>query len=167
VETIPDAPLAILATLISDKTNALLALQYKVEAMHGVVVDQRTKWLHTATSDLELAWADVLFVDALFLDGLGKAARYLEVSPESTLREVIEASPVPYDFVLGQGRTEMLAIINEISRTEQLLASILARNHLATSAAIEILGGVTHETYDRSGSSTSRAVSAHSVDLRS
>lgn len=159
--------LAELAAVLAEKNNIMTRVLFKAEAMHGVLVSQRTKWLTEARRELEDAWEEALAGEDAFQEALRAVAIELGLSPESTLREVASACGEPWGFIFSQNREEILALAQQIEQVSLLNRSMLARGALATSTAISILGGSDLRTYDHLGGDVGRSGSIHTVDIRS
>jgi len=158
--------LAALATALADKNNALVRVLFKVESLHGVLVNHRVKWLTEARKELEEAWEDALAIEPYFVEVLGEVAQAMQLPFESTLREIAEACGEPWGFIFSQNRDEILETAKQIEQISELNKSMLARGHMALSSALGILGGNELRTYDQLGGAVGSG-DVHTIDIRS
>jgi FlgN protein len=140
-----------LATSVSDQLSALAHLEFKFEVQQMMLVGGRGVWVEETTRDLEVAIATVQRGDLVFRRALGEAAGVLGLSPESTLREVAEATDEPWSYIFGQGRHELQKAIRRIDELCAENRKLLVRGYLATSEALAMLGVADPAGYDASG----------------
>lgn len=145
------ATLERLALCLGQQVAALRHLCFKFEIQEVILTSGRHKWLDETTAELERAVASLHGTDRTLREALEKAAVAVQLSPESTVREVAAAVPEPWSYVLEEhrkGMQELLERVGQLSRTNRQL---LARGHAATVAAMSFLGAQVPSSYDANG----------------
>jgi hypothetical protein len=159
VEFVTDPVLEALATSVSDQLNALGHLEFKFEVQQMMLFGGRGVWVDETTRDLEGAIQAVQRSDLVFRRALSEAARSLDLSPESTLREVAGVTEEPWAYILSQGRHELRKAIARVDELCSENRTLLVRGYLATTEALAMLGVHDPTGYDATGSPVAQSTS--------
>lgn len=151
MEFVTDPTLESLASAVADQIAALGHLQFKFEVQQMMLVGGRGTWVDETTRDLELAIQAVHRADLVFRQSLLEAARSVDLSPESTLREVANVVGEPWSYIFSQGREELRKAVARIDELSAENRKLLARAYFATAEALAMLGVNTNAAYDANG----------------
>jgi hypothetical protein len=129
---------------LSDISNALLREQallemllFKLEEEHLVLATGRTRWLAAATREVEAVLAEIRRCELVRATLVAAVSPSLQLSENPSLRELAEAAPEPWDFVLDQHRRSFLEIADEIGAQANANKQLLNRGAAATRDLLE------------------------------
>lgn len=132
-----------LASLLWNQRDALDALLYRLVQQRVLLAAGETRWLHRA--DTELAAA----VEAMRAGEILRAAEFdrfvaaLGLCADTTLGELAELAPAPWDQVLADHRLVLRALVAEV---EAATVEVRALLHAGSSAIRETLDLLTDTT---------------------
>ena len=129
---------------LSDISNALLKEQallemllFKLEEEHLILAAGRTRWLAAATREVEAVLAEIRRCELLRATLVAGAAPGLGLGANPSLRDLAEAAPAPWDFVLDQHRRSFLEIADDIGAQANANKQLLNRGAAATKDLLE------------------------------
>lgn len=129
---------------LSDISNALLREQsllemllFKLEEEHLILAAGRTRWLAPATREVEAVLAEIRRCELVRATLVAGMAPSLGLGANPSLRELAEAAPEPWDFVLDQHRRSFLEIADDISSQANANKQLLHRGATATRDLLE------------------------------
>ncbi|HMD45974.1 MAG TPA: hypothetical protein VKG43_07435 [Acidimicrobiales bacterium] len=140
---------------LADRTDAQLGalrlLSFKFEVQHMMLAGGRNVWFDETALELEDAIMAVRDAEAPFRTALARAAGALGLEVSATLGEVAEVSPEPWSYIFDQGRQELRQLALDVQAQCNDNRKLLARGHLATTQALQLLGIDTSPAYDARG----------------
>src|ERR1700730_5362172 len=86
----------------------------KLEVEQLVLAAGRNRWLPAVTREVEYVLAEVKQVELLRAVLIAAAAEQLGLEPGSTLRQLAEGAPSPWDPILEQHRMAFLVTVEEL-----------------------------------------------------
>lgn len=129
---------------LSDISNALLREQgllemllFKLEEEHLILAAGRTRWLTFATREVEAVLAEIKRCELIRATLVAALAPSLGLGANPSLRELAEAAPEPWDFVLDQHRRSFLEIADDIGTQAHANKQLLNRGAAATRGLLE------------------------------
>ena len=155
-----------LARCLDEQLAALRHLCFKFEVQEIVLSGGRHQWLNETTAELERAVAAVHATDQALRDALAKGAVALGLSPEATVREVVEVAPEPWGYIFGQHREDLQRSVDRVAQLSRTNRQLLARGHAATVTAMQFLGADVPTGYDAAGNAATVSGSVGLLDAR-
>jgi FlgN protein len=129
---------------LSDISNALLREQallemllFKLEEEHFILAAGRTRWLAAATREVEAVLGEIRRCELVRATLVAAVAPSLGLASNPSLRELAEAAPEPWDFVLDQHRRSFLEIADDIGSQANANKQLLNRGATATKDLLE------------------------------
>jgi hypothetical protein len=151
-----------LSDVLWRERTLLELLLFKLEEEQMILSSGRSRWLGHATREVESV------LDEIRTAELGRAAEadavaaMLGLAPGSSLAELADHAPTPWDELLRAHRDAFATLTTEISMLADGNRELLAMSHRATQETLMSLQEV--HTYDGSGQAASAAPSAQLVD---
>ena len=151
-----------LSDVLWRERTLLELLLFKLEEEQMILTSGRSRWLGHATREVETV------LDEIRTAELGRAAEAdavalsLGLEPGSSLAELAEHAPAPWDELLRAHRDAFASLTTEISMLADGNRELLAMSHRATQETLLSLQEV--HTYDGSGQAASASPSAQLVD---
>ncbi|GAA3871473.1 hypothetical protein GCM10022243_40950 [Saccharothrix violaceirubra] len=143
----------------------LSMLLYKLQVESLVLASGRTRWLGTATHEVERVLARVREADVLRAVLVDTLVDELGLAPGASLAEIAEHVGEPWRDVFTEHRTALLAISAEISGAVRENRDRLTVGARAVRDALDAVGGDgSGPLYQANGSTVSAPVGARLVD---
>jgi len=132
-------------------------LTVKLEEEQVLLAAGRARWLGRATYEVELVLEEIRQAELRRAVELGPATDALGLDPGSSLRELAEAAPSPWDEVLTDHRNTMVAATAEISALATSNRELLDASYRAIQEAIgRFSENPEGPTYTAAGETTSQ-----------
>ncbi|WP_308116631.1 flagellar export chaperone FlgN [Occultella gossypii] len=154
-----------LSAAIWHQRNLLELLLFKLTEEQLLLTAGRTDWLANATREVEQV------VERLYESGLARDVEAAGVAGQwgaadgSSLRELIQHAPPPWDEVLSEHLTALTTLTTRIRDLRDANAQFLRAGLRAAQETLAGLDGATG-TYDSHGASRAEPVGARLVDKR-
>lgn len=151
-----------LSDVLWRERTLLELLLFKLEEEQMILSSGRSRWLGHATREVESV------LDEIRTAELGRAAEadavagMLGLAPGSSLAELADHAPAPWDELLRAHRDAFASLTTEISMLADGNRELLAMSHRATQETLLSLQEV--HTYDGSGHAAGAAPTAQLVD---
>ena len=143
-----------LAAVLWRQRELLERLTYRLECEQLLLAGGRTRWLASATSEVE-ALLEELQVTEVHRSAASQAvARELGLEPDATLEEVAGAAAPPWTDVLLDHRNALLTSNAELAMMAEASRSMTAAGLAAVETTLASLGGrvgTTSQGYDARG----------------
>jgi hypothetical protein len=143
--------LAELTRLLWTQRELIGELEYRLEVQQLVMTNGRHDRLHLAVADVESVLDRIRVLEERRLGVVAECAVELGLPVGASLRELIAASPDPWQFALADHQAELLRIVTS---TEELAASnraLAARGIEESRHAFATIGASSVTGYGRNG----------------
>jgi hypothetical protein len=132
-------------------------LLYRVEVQHLMLAANRTRWIATATRDVEQVMEQLRTEELTRAVQVAGVSAELGLGDEPSLAQLIASSPSPWDEILREHHAAFLAMTSELEELTRHNRELLTRGYHATR---ELLAAITDGPlqaggYSAAGSSTS------------
>lgn len=140
-------------------------LTFKLETEQVLVAAGRSRWLGRATHEVELVLEEIRHAELSRTIELGDVAEALGLDFETSLRELAEAAPAPWDDVLTDHRDKLISATTEISALAESNRELLDSSYHALQEALGFLSLKPEpSTYNADGA-TSTVTTSRLFDL--
>jgi len=140
-------------------------LVYRLEVQQLLLAAGRTRWISTATADVEQV------MDRLREEDLARAVQVsavgmeLGLGQEPSLRDLVEHAPAPWNDILREHQAAFLEMTSEVEELTRHNRELLARGYSSTRDLLAAMtDGQEVGGYSAAGSSTSFRLPASTID---
>jgi hypothetical protein len=102
-----------LSHVLWHQRQLIVDLVYRLEVQKLVLASGMTRWVATAASDVEGALEDIAAMEAVRASLVEELSPLLGTPPDAGFRVLVEAAPSPWDLILTEHHTELLALAAE------------------------------------------------------
>jgi flagellar biosynthesis/type III secretory pathway chaperone len=145
-----------LAAVLWRQRDLLERLVYRLECEQLMLAAGRTRFLATATAEVETLVSELRVLELQRAAVSEKAALAARVAPEATLEEIAMAVQPPWTGVLLEHREALLVLTRELGALAETNRTLMAAGLRAVEAALASLGGADQSSsvgYDARGRS--------------
>lgn len=146
-----------LSTILWRERQLLELLLFKLEEEQLLLANGRTRWLSHAAREVETVLEDIRQAELVRAVEVEALAPGLGIGTNPALQDLIDASPSPWNQILGEHREAFLVSTQEILTLAQTNREMIAKGQRAVQDALGWLSGPGEETtYSRAGTTDSR-----------
>lgn len=149
----PDADWGTVTSLLWSEREALEALHYRLVQQRLLLAAGETRWLHQSDSDLSAAVETMRAGELLRAVEFDRFVGLLGLPVDTTLRELADLAPAPWDQVLADHRLVLRALVAEVEATTAEVRSLLNAGSTAIRETLELVTRST-ATYSADGAAT-------------
>lgn len=139
-------------------------LLYKLEVEQLLLASGRNRWVAQAANEVESVLEAIRSAELVRSVEVDAAASELGLEPDPSLQELADASPAPWDGILGDHREAFLAMTQEILAVAGSNRELLNRGQRAVREALAFVQGPDDDTYTPSGARSDRLSSPWIID---
>ncbi|HYJ75292.1 MAG TPA: flagellar protein FlgN [Kineosporiaceae bacterium] len=145
-----------LAAVLWRQRDLLERLVYRLECEQLLLASGRTRFLATATAEVETLVSELRLLELQRAAAAEQAALAARLDPSATLEELAAAVPPPWTGVLLEHREALLVLTRELGALAETNRALMAAGLRAVESALAGLGARDHSTsvgYDARGRS--------------
>jgi hypothetical protein len=151
-----------LSDVLWRERTLLELLLFKLEEEQMVLTSGRTRWLGHATREVETVLDEIRSAELGRAAEADAVASLLGLEPGSSLAQLAEHAPAPWDELLRAHRDAFTTLTTEIAQLADGNRELLSLSHRATQETLLSLHEV--HTYDGSGHASAAEPAAQLVD---
>ncbi len=143
-----------LAAILWRQRELLERLVYRLECEQLLLASGRTRWLATATSEVEVQLAELAVIEIQRAAAADAACREVGVPEGSTLETLAATTQPPWTGVLLDHRQVLLTLTSELSALAETNKHLMAAGMQAVESTLAQLGyraGQADDGYDAQG----------------
>ena len=155
-----------LSNVLWREREMLEVLLFKLEEEQLLLAAGRSRWIARATHEVEVVLEAIGKAELLRATEVEAVAREMGMRPDTSLRELAERAPSPWDDILRQHREKFLEVTGEISSLAEHNRELVTAGPRAAAAALRTLDGAPEaETfYGRGGAAEKVQVRSRLLD---
>ncbi len=145
------AELGEVSNILWRERQLLELLTFKLEEEQLVLASGRTRWLQQATREVETVLSEIKKMEldrAVHVDAL---ARVLGMADNTSLRELTERAPAPWDRIFDEHRRALMDLALDIDSVAKSNRDLLSRGQAATREALAAMGEPEIAAYSPTG----------------
>jgi hypothetical protein len=150
--------LAQLSNLLWRERDMLELLLFKLEEEQLLLAAGKAQWIGRATHEVEVVLEAIGQAELLRAAEVDAVARELGLGRDTSLRELAERAPDPWNGILSEHREKFLEVTQAISALAEVNRELVTTGQRAAIAALRTLDGIGDgdgmATYGRGGTAT-------------
>jgi flagellar biosynthesis/type III secretory pathway chaperone len=155
-----------LSNVLWREREMLEVLLFKLEEEQLLLAAGRSRWIARATHEVEVVLEAIGKTELLRATEVEAVSREMGLRPDTSLRELAERAPSPWDDILREHREKFLEITAEISDLAAHNRELVTVGQRAAQAALRALDGVNGDEtfYGRGGTAEAVHVRSRLLD---
>lgn len=154
-----------LSHVLWQQRDLVTQLIYRLEVQQLMLAWGRTRWINLSTEDVEGAIQDVHDQEAVRMALVADLAPLLGTAPDASLRDLILATPDPWDTILSEHHTEFLRLSAEAEDAAKANSDLLHHQLSDVRNLLQSFGSSPEQAYGaRANGATTAPSSAVLVD---
>lgn len=140
-----------LSQILWRERELLELLSFRLEVERLVLASGRTRYLATATDEIEDVLASLRETELMRAVAADATAEDLGLMPNPSLSALAEASPEPWRAILVEHREALVGLAREIADLSSENQGLLSAGYRAAQETLLAIGGGATETYTPAG----------------
>ena len=146
-----------LSQILWREREMLESLAYKLEVERLVLASGRTRWLVSATREIEEVLEGLRETEVLRAVAADEVAEELGLTPNPSLTALADASGEPWRGILLDHRDALIGIAREIAETSEDAKGLLTAGYRSARETLLAIGGSSTEGYTPAGTAVVEA----------